>query len=569
MAAPPKVAEAAIAAADDERATPAIVPGLYVGPFLYAKSIGWVTRHRITHIVNATPSAPCVHDHIEYLRVALDDKADAPIFEHFARCHEFIAAAHAAGGVVLIHCHMGRSRSVTLAAAYLMASRPAGLGWREALECVRTARSTAAPNVGFIRALRVYEGELMQATACPPQCTCKELAPLLHLRAQRCDVCDEAEPAAASDGAALARYAAFVEMLMGDSQLEEIAFVPGPLNADLFDEGDASSGVRTAPIAPLEIGLICAAHRLAIDFKALPFLLAESQAAWRAARASDGSGGAGAALERATRAMLLLTLGQNYTAWADRRRCLLALRTVAGVPRSTWVAALHTELAFSAVVLRSFTKSHESFGYRRWLLGLCVDEPALGLQWFASTQAAEEAALCAAAMARRKANYHAARHLVEACIRRLAACIGSSNLPAASRTAASEALASEINRTRAAAVSAPSDPSVWHVRRTVVDAAVDAAHAAREAEQAVGAQAAALIRDELVWVIEVIGRTPWLEVPWVHHRWLCAHVHAPRDGTHSTVDVDAALERLGGQITEVQSLAARRWARPRDCSPVL
>ena len=30
------------------------------------------------------------------------------------------------------------------------------------------------------------------------------------------------------------------------------------------------------------------------------------------------------------------------------------------------------ELAFSALVLTSFAKSHESYGHRKWLLGLCV-----------------------------------------------------------------------------------------------------------------------------------------------------------------------------------------------------
>ena len=75
----------------DDALTPHVVPGLYVGPFLYAKSTGWLARHGVTHVVNATPSTPCVHEHIKYLRVAIEDQPSAPIEEHFAKCHAFVA----------------------------------------------------------------------------------------------------------------------------------------------------------------------------------------------------------------------------------------------------------------------------------------------------------------------------------------------------------------------------------------------------------------------------------------------------------------------------------------------
>lgn len=33
---------------------PAAAPGVYVGPYLYAKSRGWLRRHAITHVINVT-----------------------------------------------------------------------------------------------------------------------------------------------------------------------------------------------------------------------------------------------------------------------------------------------------------------------------------------------------------------------------------------------------------------------------------------------------------------------------------------------------------------------------------
>ena len=272
-------------------------------------------------------------------------------------------------------------------------------------------------------------------------------------------------------------------MLDPDSGPEELAFLPGPLHAGLFETSDADSGVVMVPLPPVEVGMICAARRLAIDTAALPYLFAECHAAWRAdshrcrARAlaaagdstrglEEGEGGgavvesdADVKLERSSRCIVLLTLGQNYTAWADRRRRLLRIAAAErssgqgrgaagkqeegvacngiGAPSPRLAVELARELALSELVLRSFSKSHETYLHRRWLLTMCVrvgglsvgggdsggdaggDEDSKGAVWFAREQAAKEAAICQGAMAKRKSNYHAARHFAQACIGRL------------------------------------------------------------------------------------------------------------------------------------------------------
>ena len=214
----------------DADTAPAAAPGVYVGPYLYAKSRGWLRRHAITHVINVTASAPCpfAAEGIVYLRIAIEDSPDAPIAEHFAAALAFVRTARSAGGSTLIHCQMGKSRSVTVAAAILM--QDAGIGWREALRRVRSARPRAAPNPGFLRALRRLE-EAMAAA------------------------CEE-------DGAALL---AFDRLLASDLDLEEISTLAGPLHRELFSADDAARGVASAPVGQgvgrLEHAIMLAGHR--------------------------------------------------------------------------------------------------------------------------------------------------------------------------------------------------------------------------------------------------------------------------------------------------------------------
>ena len=127
--------------------------GLYVGPFINARSKSWLTRHKMptSSATNprraSTKSSPTAR--------AARRFADAPIADHFDACHAFISEALVGGCAVLVHCQMGKSRSATLAAAYVV--KELGVSWRDALARVQRARPTAAPNTGFLKALRAYE----------------------------------------------------------------------------------------------------------------------------------------------------------------------------------------------------------------------------------------------------------------------------------------------------------------------------------------------------------------------------------------------------------------------------
>ena len=81
-----------------------------------------------------------------------------------------------------------------------------------------------------------------------------------------------------------ARFDAFDQLLASEPAIDEVAFVPGPLHAGLFEGHDADGGVRVVPLPPLEAGIICAARKVAIDVAALPKLLADCRAAWVSSR---------------------------------------------------------------------------------------------------------------------------------------------------------------------------------------------------------------------------------------------------------------------------------------------
>ena len=57
------------------------------------------------------------------MRCPIRDEEEVDIAQHFHSAFSFIEGAKEAGGAVLVHCHEGKSRSVTLALAYLMRSQ--------------------------------------------------------------------------------------------------------------------------------------------------------------------------------------------------------------------------------------------------------------------------------------------------------------------------------------------------------------------------------------------------------------------------------------------------------------
>ena len=357
-------------------ATP-VLPGLYVGPLLYAKSRAWLRRHGITHVVNCTPMAPCFYSaDLSYLRVPVRDEAAAPMAASFGACHAFARDAWRRGGGVLIHCHMGRSRATTLAAAIAMAE--ASLSWREALEAVRSARPSARPNPGFVRQLRDHELALAESTRDESRqpaamragaVTATVVATTLRAEKGRENAVVQLYLAAAPLGgmAEATTVDALATLLGSDGDPpSELAFVPGPLHAEMNAEKSAEKSAEIDANAPRgELWLRVDGH-VAIGATQLPRLWDDAVSAWGGVRRGGcvtavRAGGAVVAscftrLERLSRVVVLLSGGQSYSAWNDRKRLLLRRTHPSG---ASFVHVAKAELRLSALAIASFPKARE------------------------------------------------------------------------------------------------------------------------------------------------------------------------------------------------------------------
>ena len=110
-----------------------------------------------------------------YRSLAVADSPETDLAAHFEASLAFIDAARASGGVVFVHCFAGRSRAVTVAAAWLI--RAQGLSLDQALAHIRAVRPSAAPNSGFLKQLAAFAKQTTSNSAA----VCLE-APLGKLR---------------------------------------------------------------------------------------------------------------------------------------------------------------------------------------------------------------------------------------------------------------------------------------------------------------------------------------------------------------------------------------------------
>eukprot|EP00128_Syssomonas_multiformis_P011992 Colp12_sorted_trinity150504_noHs@28008 len=131
------------------------IPGLYVGSFISAREKSALERCGIKYILTVgslmTPSFP--KDFV-YKIVKIADKPSSDLFSLLPTCFAFIQEGLDAGGV-LVHCMAGISRSVSIAAAFVMKTK--GVTCDDALARIKEARPCALPNSGFYAQLKLLQ----------------------------------------------------------------------------------------------------------------------------------------------------------------------------------------------------------------------------------------------------------------------------------------------------------------------------------------------------------------------------------------------------------------------------
>lgn len=140
--------------ASGKRSRPSEVrPRLFLGTLHHALDALELPSTRFTHFVSATRSWDWVagDDDLLRLSVDIDDQPSEDILRHFPRVCNFVGTALCGGGHVLVHCDQGDSRSVALAAAFLMKAESSSA--LDALLSLRSAGVKVRPNEGFLQAL--------------------------------------------------------------------------------------------------------------------------------------------------------------------------------------------------------------------------------------------------------------------------------------------------------------------------------------------------------------------------------------------------------------------------------
>ena len=141
-----------------------IYPGLWLGDIHCATDVAFLKEKGITCVINCTASLPFtqskqvkhryrvpVKDNLQadqiYLMYTLLDKAVKLIVNHLPT------------DTILVHCHAGRQRSVSVIIAFFM--KCADMTKDDALTCVKSKRHVAGiPAFNFDRALTEYENNL-------------------------------------------------------------------------------------------------------------------------------------------------------------------------------------------------------------------------------------------------------------------------------------------------------------------------------------------------------------------------------------------------------------------------
>lgn len=144
-----------------------IVPHLYVGARLRTRELDHMESVNIRCVLDLTAEFDGLGEYAEESDI---DYLNIPVLDHsLPKLHQLIQACRwidthiKHDRAVLVHCALGRGRSVMVVAAYLLASRKAK-GIDEALTMIKGIRSTANLNKRQYRALKLWCDELQQST---------------------------------------------------------------------------------------------------------------------------------------------------------------------------------------------------------------------------------------------------------------------------------------------------------------------------------------------------------------------------------------------------------------------
>ena len=140
-----------------------ILKFLYLGNYKHSSDNKELKKLKINYILNCAIECHNYNlpKNVKELHLKVKDIDTFEILYYFDIANEFISKCKLMGGICLVHCKLGVSRSTTFVIAYLM--KYANLTTDEAFEFVKNKRSSIKPNDGFMRQLRMYEKILRES----------------------------------------------------------------------------------------------------------------------------------------------------------------------------------------------------------------------------------------------------------------------------------------------------------------------------------------------------------------------------------------------------------------------
>lgn len=128
-----------------------------------AASVAMMQQLGVTFVINVTAvteltDTPLPAEDTRYLRIPVKDNREANLERYFHEVADMIEEESKAGGVTLVHCVAGISRSATLCLVYLMKYHRMSL--KDAYNHIKAKRPQIRPNVSFVKQLMEFELQL-------------------------------------------------------------------------------------------------------------------------------------------------------------------------------------------------------------------------------------------------------------------------------------------------------------------------------------------------------------------------------------------------------------------------
>ena len=130
---------------------------LFLGTFSNACDINELRRNNIKYILNCASECrnTSLPDDIKELHLNIRDEKGFDLIKFFDEANIFMNKVRMSGGVMLVHCKYGISRSATFIIAYLI--KYFGFTVQSALKYIKNIRNQVKPNEGFLSQLMEYE----------------------------------------------------------------------------------------------------------------------------------------------------------------------------------------------------------------------------------------------------------------------------------------------------------------------------------------------------------------------------------------------------------------------------